>query len=408
MMNNLVGTATALDYCRFYAENMVNIQFEQPLAAVPPEPPRNEPINPRVLHSLIDGIQIAFDNAISRTDLQFPYAPILYRFRSIYGVYCNQHMDEVSVKRAKADRPASLPSSQPVPVPKDGEHEKEFASRFLKHTTDQVRSFMYMVCLDQYAREQTDCWLPCPPRDFDQPTSIHNKNPIAFTTTHNVLINHLMETMLQTYSNTLDIHVSLRDYGVSVIFPLVAECRNVIYAAWPIPPRKPRFLARGEHIKLDDLPVDDDEEEFEPIPTMGPTFENQAEWEKTAKEIAESFGLQAFTDDGDSSFIVKPGMYACADDFLYWNEGPLTNKSIFDIAVLPVMGQAYLDLEVKLRSVGKTLREYAEQHGCHIIARYMEQEDQIIGALIRIRRNIDFPGCALEVMTHVGLEWPTK
>lgn len=406
MMNNLVSTATALDHCRFYAENMVNIQFEQPLAAIPPEPPYNQPINSRVLHSLIDGIQIAFDNAISRTDLQFPYAPILYRFRSIYGVYCNQHMDEVSVKRAKADRPANLPSSQHVPVRLEGEHEKEFASRFLRHTTDQVRSFLYMVCLDQYAREQTDVWLPCPTIDFDQPTNIHNENPIAFTTTHNVLINHLMEAMLQTHSDTLDIHVSLRDYGLSVLFPLVAECRNVIYAAWPITResfRRPKFTNSGAPITFEDLPVDDDEEEFEPIPPMGPTFERQAEWVNDVTEIAQSFHLQAFVDDSDSAFTLKPQLYRSGDDFLFWTEGRLTNKSVLDIAVIPVMGHAYLDLEVAMRSVGKTVRELAVKRDCHIIARYIEQDDQIIGALIRVRRNIDFPGSPQEYMTHVEI-----
>ena len=32
--------------------------------------------------------------------------------------------------------------------------------------------------------------------------------------------------------------VSLRDYGLSTIFPLVGECRNVIHAAWTIPNAK--------------------------------------------------------------------------------------------------------------------------------------------------------------------------
>lgn len=404
MMNNLVGTAVALDHCRFYAENMVNIQFEQPLAAIPPEPSYNEPINPRVLHSLIDGIQTAFDNAISRTDLQFPYAPILYRFRSIYGVYCNQYLDEASIKRAKSDRPALLTVSQPVPVRVEDEHDREFASRFLKHTADQVSAFLYMMCLDQYAREQTDCWLPAPPTPFDLPKNIFNDSPIAFTATHNVLINHLMEAMLQTHSDTLDIHVSLRDYGLSVLFPLVAECRNVIYAAWPITResfRHPKFMDKGEHVMFDDFPIDDDREEFEPIPTLGPTFERQAEWVTVATEIAQVFNLQAFADDGDSSFILKPAVYRSGEDFLFWSEGQLTGKSILDIAVSPIKGQAYLDLEVMLRSVSATIRDRAEQNGCHVITRYIDQEDQTIGVLIRVRRDVDFPGSALDVASHV-------
>ncbi|QZE59482.1 hypothetical protein MPK66_gp238 [Erwinia phage pEa_SNUABM_2] len=404
MMNNLVGTAVALDHCRFYVENMVNLQFEQPLASIPPEPPYNEPINSRVLHSLIDGIQTAFDNAISRTDLQFPYAPILYRFRSIYGVYCNQYLDEATIKRAKSERPAGFPASQSVPVRVENEHDKEFAVRFLRHTADQVSAFLYMVSIDQYAREQTDCWLPAPPDAFDLPKAILLVgNGVAYTSVHNELVNHLMEAMLKTYSDTLDIHVSLRDYGVSVLFPLVAECRNVLYAAWPIPSRQPQFKDSGEHVTFDDLPVDDDEEEFEPIPPMGPTFENQAEWVTTATEIAQSFNLQAFADDGDSSFVLKPVLYKSGDDFLFWSEEQITGKVILDIAISPIIGQAYEDMDVKLRSVGKTLREYAEKHSCHIISRYIEQEDQIIGALFRVRRNIDFPNSPLEVTTHVEI-----
>ncbi|QZE58800.1 hypothetical protein pEaSNUABM28_00243 [Erwinia phage pEa_SNUABM_28] len=404
-MSNLVGTAVALDHCRFYVENMVNIQFGNVLAPVPPEVPYNKPINSRVLHGMIKHTELMFDNFISRTDLQFPYAPILYRFRSIYGVYVGQYADDVQPVRGIRPVLKEHPRN-PVPVKAGGEPDKEFASRFLKHTSEQVRSFLYMVCLDQYAREQTDVWLPAPPFDFDQPTNIHNESPIAFTTTHDVLVNHLMEAMLQTYSDTLDIHVSLRDYGLTVLFPLVAECRNVIYAAWPITResfRTPKFLDGGEHVAFEDLPVDDDKEVWEPIPPMGPTFENQAEWEKAVTEIAESFKLQAFTDDGDSSFILKPALYASGDDFLFWNEGPLTDKSIFDIAVVPVVGKSYTDLEVLLRSVGKTIREYAVARECHIVARYIEQEDQIIGALFRVRRNIDFPNSPQEVMTHVGL-----
>lgn len=235
-MNNLVGTACALDSCRFYAENMVHIQFGSSLCPVSPQPPYNQPVNNRNLHSWIESIELAFDNAISRTDLQFQYAGILYRFRSIYGNYVAQYRDDISAGRqyrAKVGTPLDA-----VPERIEGEHAKEFASRFFNYTAGQVTAFLYMVCLDQYAREQTDCYLPDPPRAFDLPQNIFNESPTAFTKTHDVLVNHLMEAMLQTHSDTLDIHVSLRDYGLSVIFPLVAECRNVIYATWPIPNAK--------------------------------------------------------------------------------------------------------------------------------------------------------------------------
>lgn len=236
MMNNLVGIACALDSCRFYAENMVHIQFGSSLCPVAPQPPYNQPVNNRNLHSWIKSIELAFDNAISRTDLQFPYAGILYRFRSIYGNYVAQYRDDISAGRQYRAQVGTRLAAVPDRI--EGEHAKEFASRFFNYTAGQVTAFLYMVCLDQYAREQTDCYLPGPPRAFDLPQNIFNESPIAFTKTHDVLVNHLMEAMLQTHSDTLDIHVSLRDYGLSVLFPLVAECRNVIYAAWTIPNTK--------------------------------------------------------------------------------------------------------------------------------------------------------------------------
>lgn len=263
-MSNLVGTAVALDQCRFYVENMVNIQLGTSLAAVPPEPKYNQPINARALHSSIENTLITFDSAVNRPALGFPYAPMLYRFRSIYGTYCNQYLDDVSIKRTVSRIAVGNPLfTQPVPVRVKSEPDVEFAARFLKHTAEQVHAFMYMVCLDQYAREQTDAWLPCPPHAFVLPDSSELEgNGVAYSSIHNELVSHLMEAMLQTCSDTLDIHISLRDYGLEIMFPLVAECRNVIYAAWPNVnhrERTPQFQDSGENVSFGELQDDSGE-----------------------------------------------------------------------------------------------------------------------------------------------------
>ncbi|QZE57116.1 hypothetical protein MPK67_gp243 [Erwinia phage pEa_SNUABM_32] len=392
MMNNLVGLVAALDHCRFYAENMVHIQFGSSLCAVPPAAPYNQPINERRLHSLAESIELAFDNAISRTDLEFPIQGILYRFRSIFGYYVSQCREDIA-----RGRPYTSPRGTPVPaVPERlaGEHEKEFASRFLKYTSDQVSAFLYMVCLDQYAREQTDMWLPDPAPAFDLPKDIHSDNPIAFTTMHNVLINHLMEAMLQTHSDTLDIHVSLRDYGLTVLFPLVAECRNVIYAAWPVMRgsfRKPRFMGCGEHIEIPDMEDDSCEEDFEPIPEMGPMFENQAKWEDIAKSVAAGLGLTASTDDSDSGFELIPDIYASADDFMYRSIYRYTEKYVFDIAFVPA--DAYPDMRhiQALHEAMERIQKHALDFNCHTITRLVGYNGELKTMLIRVQRNVDFP-----------------
>lgn len=235
MMNNLVLHVQGLDYCRFYAENMVHVQFENPLCPVPPEAPYNQPINDRKLHQLIREIDTAFDNAISRTDLEFPIGPILYRYRSLYGNYAAQYKDDLSPQRDTRVKGNTLVVSPPVPEQGADEDLKAFSYRFLKHTAEQVQSYIWLVCLDQYAREQTDEVLPSPPWAFDPP---ERDGASAFLAAFNKILNDLMLPMLDAHSDTLDIHVSLRDYGLSTIFPLVAECRNVIHAAWTIPNAK--------------------------------------------------------------------------------------------------------------------------------------------------------------------------
>ncbi|QZE56436.1 hypothetical protein pEaSNUABM40_00242 [Erwinia phage pEa_SNUABM_40] len=234
MMNNLVATMAALDSCRFYAENMVAVQFGSSLHHVPPEPPFNRPINSRVLHSQIALIEKSFDNAISRTDLEFPIQGILYRFRSIFGRYVNQHLDDPygpSGKRVNAERPDLL-VAPPALVQGENESDQEYSHRFIAYTADQVRSFIWMVSLDPYAREQTDCFLPVAPWPFRLP---EKDTASAFLLVHSDILNSLMMAMLDTYSNHLDLHESLREYGTRIIFPLVAMCRDVIYTAWTVP-----------------------------------------------------------------------------------------------------------------------------------------------------------------------------
>lgn len=392
MMNNLVGLVAALDHCRFYAENMVHIQFGNSLCTVPPAAPYNQPINERRLHSLAESIELAFDNAISRTDLEFPIQGILYRFRSIFGYYASHCREDIAKGRPyKATQETPVPA---VPERLTGEHEKEFASRFLKYTADQVSAFLYMVCLDQYAREQTDVWLPDPAPAFDLPTNIHNESPLAFTTTHNVLVNHLMEAMLQTHSDTLDIHVSLRDYGLTVLFPLVAECRNVIYAAWPITRdsfRKPKFAPTGEHTTFEDLPPDEDEEDFEPIPEMGPMFENQAKWEDIAKSVAAGLGLIAFTDDSDSGFELIPRIYASADDFMYHSIYRYTEKYVFDIAFVPADVHPDMRHVQALHEAMDSIQKHALDFNCRTITRLVGYNGELKTVLIRVQRKVDFP-----------------
>lgn len=393
MMNNLVITMVALDSCRFYAENMVAIQFGSSLHPVPPEPPFNQPINSRVLHSQIAVIEKSFDNAISRTDLEFPIQGILYRFRSIFGRYVNQYMDDPcgpSGKRVNAERP-DLFIAQPVPVRGEDESVQDFSHRFISYTADQVRGFIWMVSLDQYAREQTDCFLPDAPWEFKLPA---RDTASAFIGAHHEIVNALMMAMLNTYSDTLDIHPSLRAYGTDVVFPLVAECRNVIYAAWTVNNKVqsvPQFAPIGKYTTFEDLPVDDDEEEFEPIPEMGPMFENQSKWEDIAKSVAAGLGLIAMTDDSDSGFELIPRIYASADDFMYHNVGPITEKYVFDIAFTPADVHPDLRHIQALHAAAERIQKHALDFSCHTITRLVGYSGELKTVLIRVQRNVDFP-----------------
>lgn len=392
-MNNLVITMAALDSCRFYAENMVAIQFGSSLHPVPPEPPHNKPINSRVLHSQIAAIEKSFDNAISRTDLEFPIQGILYRFRSIFGRYVNQYMDDPcgpSGKRVNIERP-DLFVAQPVPVRGEDESLQDFSHRFIAYTADQVRGFIWMVSLDQYAREQTDCFLPAAPWEFKLPT---RDTASAFIYAHHEIVNSLMTAMLTTHSDTLDIHVSLRDYGLNVVFPLVAECRNVIYAAWTVGHKvqsNPKSASTGEYTSFEDLPVDDDEEEFEPIPPIGPMFENQEKWEDIVASVAAGLGLTAFTDDSDSGFELIPRIYASADDFLYRNVDRITEKFVFDIALTPADVHPDRFPDQALHAAVESIQKHALDFNCHTITRLVGYSGELKTVLIRVQRNEDFP-----------------
>lgn len=393
MMNNLVTTMAALDSCRFYAENMVAIQFGSSLHPVPPEPPFNKPINSRVLHSQIAAIEKSFDNAISRTDLEFPIQGILYRFRSIFGRYVNQYMNDPcgpSGKRVGPERP-DLFVAQHVPVRGEDESVQDFSRRFIAYTADQVRGFIWMVSLDQYAREQTDCFLPAAPWEFKLPA---RDTASAFIGAHHEIVNALMVAMLNTYSDTLDIHPSLREYGTDVVFPLVAECRNVIYAAWTVNNKVqsvPQFAPVGEYTTFEDLPIDDDEEEFEPIPPIGPMFENQEKWEDIAKSVASGLGLTAMTDDSDSGFELIPRIYANADDFMYHNVGPLTEKFVFDIAFTPADVRPDMRYIQALHVAVEHIQKHALDFNCHTITRLVGYSGELKTVLIRVQRNEDFP-----------------
>lgn len=396
MMNNLVLHVQGLDYCRFYAENMIHVQFENPLRPVPPEAPYNQPINDRKLHMLINDIDMAFEHAVNRTDLEFPIGPILYRYRSLYGNYAAQYNDE----RIYSGSPSSIgkPNTRNRPiqvpnVPEQGsdEDDKAFSYRFIKHTAEQVQSYIWMVCLDQYAREQTDEVLPSPPWAFDPP---ERDGAAAFLTAHHKILNDLMPSMMNTHSDTLDIHVSLRDYGMSVIFPLVAECRNVIYAAWTIPNakgQKPQFAPTGEHTTFEDLPLDDDTEEFEPIPPIGPMFENQEKWEDIVASVAAGLGLIAFTDDSDSGFELIPRIYANADDFMYHNVGNLSEKFVFDIALTPADVHPDRFPDKALHDAVERIQKHALEFNCHTITRLVGYSGELKTVLIRVQRNADLP-----------------
>lgn len=222
-MSQLLAYASALDNIRFYAQNMANAQFDFPLQ-ICPFSPYNKPVNDRNLHRLINTIERDFDATISRSGLDYPTAPTLYRFRSIRGQYTNRYLEDQTKE--------TLPNlSYDVKVPERGNMSAcDFARWFLDYTANQVRSYMYLVCLDPFSVDQNDCFLPEAPPAFEIPDTFVCGEMLK---AHDEISYHMLQAIFLTYSDARNHHPMLRDYGRDVILPLVAEARNVVYAAFP-------------------------------------------------------------------------------------------------------------------------------------------------------------------------------
>lgn len=222
-MSQLLAYASALDNIRFYAQNMANVQFGFSLQLIP-FVPKNAPVNDRNVHRLINTIERDFDAAISRAGLDYPTAPTLYRFRSIRGQYTNRYMEDQTKE--------ALPSlNYDMNVPERGNMSAcDFARWFLDYTANQVRSYMYLVCLDPFSVDQSDCFLPEAPPAFEIPDTfdcgamLHAVSEIS---------RQMIDAILGTYSSVHSCHPSLCDYGCNTLVPLMGKALDIVYAAFP-------------------------------------------------------------------------------------------------------------------------------------------------------------------------------
>lgn len=222
-MGKLASYASDLDNIRFYAQNMLNVQFSSPLQLCPYT--HRVYIEHGNLHRLIATIERDFDNAVSRDDLAFPSEPLIYKFRAALDRYRTSYPD--------TQLQPCLPSlGYDLKVPERGtKSAREFACLFLDYAAEQVRSFMYLLAVECYAKETDDSVLPLCPQRFEVPYVFEC---LQMVDAHSSVSRSMLEALLLSYRDGKNAHNPiLQDYGRDVILPLVAESRNVIYAAFP-------------------------------------------------------------------------------------------------------------------------------------------------------------------------------
>lgn len=222
-MEQLASYASDLDNIRFYAQNMLNVQFGSPLQLCPYT--HRVYIRHGSLQRLIATIERDFDNAISRGDLAFPSEPLIYKFRAA--------LDRYRASYFYTQLQPCLPSlGYDLKVPERGNKSaREFACLFLDYAAEQVRSFIYLLSIECYAKQTDDSVLPLCPQRFEVP---HVFECLQMQDAHANVARSMLEALLLSYRDGENSHNPiLREYGRDVILPLVAEARNVIYAAYP-------------------------------------------------------------------------------------------------------------------------------------------------------------------------------
>ncbi|QYW05595.1 hypothetical protein pEaSNUABM25_00239 [Erwinia phage pEa_SNUABM_25] len=212
----------ALNNCRFYAANMINIQFNMRLEACPPEHPEV----PEEDHQLLVArIAQEFDNAVSRTDLRWDAKPLIHRFRALHSQYLTAVGGELQF-----DRIPELSYPIPFPFTENTPPDQEIARRHLRFTGEQVRAYQYMVCLSRYTHKEETYYLPSPPDQFEMPDV---DAALPFDSAQSQIAGIFLEHYQRVEPPRYREQALLEEVGREKMLPMISQCRFWIYKAFP-------------------------------------------------------------------------------------------------------------------------------------------------------------------------------
>lgn len=213
----------ALNNCRFYAANMVNIQFNMTMEACPPTHPEEVEQDHQLL---VARICQEFDNAVSRTDLRWDPKPLVHRFRALHEAYINA----VGGSAQSFSEIPELEYKIPFPFTETTPPDQEMARRHLRYTGELVRSFMYMVCLSRYAHKEETYYLPSAPDMFEMPDV---DAALPFDSAQSQIAGQFLEHYQRVQPPHIKDHALLEHVGRDHLLPAVSQCRFWIYKAFP-------------------------------------------------------------------------------------------------------------------------------------------------------------------------------
>lgn len=129
------------------------------------------------------------------------------------------------------------------------------------------------------------------------------------------------------------------------------------------------------------------------------TFEDQQSWEDFGSAVYEEFRLNTMTGSSFATQIPEVGPNEDVKHAMtYHNMSEKSDKVVLDILINEVAlaegesrnyGAAELDAAV--RKVVALYQARARDLKCHITGQYLSEENNVVGALLRVYRNNDFP-----------------
>ncbi|AWY08503.1 hypothetical protein HOT49_gp241 [Erwinia phage vB_EamM_Alexandra] len=137
-------------------------------------------------------------------------------------------------------------------------------------------------------------------------------------------------------------------------------------------------------------------------------FEDQGSWEDFGSAVYEEFRLNTMTGASSASQIPEVGPNEDVKHAMtYHTLSEQSDKVVLDILINEVAlaeGESRnydaAGLDAAVRKVVALYQARARDLNCHITGQYLSEENNVVGALLRVYRNDDFPCTGHPEMMH--------